>query len=101
MTTLNLRNARILVTGGAGLIGSHIVDRLVHESAAEVVVLDNCVRGRRENLARATERGRVTIVEGDIRDRSLVKDVMSGIDVVFHQAAIRITQCADEPELAI
>jgi len=101
MDTLNLRNTRVLVTGGAGLIGSHIVDRLVAESAAEVVVLDNFVRGRRQNLASAIARGRVTIVEGDIRDRAMVDQVMQGIDVVFHQAAIRITQCADEPALAM
>jgi UDP-glucose 4-epimerase len=101
MDTLNLRNARVLVTGGAGLIGSHIVDRLVTESAAEIVVLDNFVRGRKEHLAGAMPSGRVTIVEGDIRDRALVGKVMDGIDVVFHQAALRITQCAEEPALAV
>jgi UDP-glucose 4-epimerase len=101
MAPLNPRDTRVLVTGGAGLIGSHIVDRLVGESVAEVVVLDNFVRGRRENLAGAIERGRVTVVDGDIRDRAVVADVMHGIDIVFHQAAIRITQCAEEPALAI
>ena len=101
MEALNLRDTRVLVTGGAGLIGSHIVDRLVQESAAEVVVLDNFTRGRRENLARAAELGHVTVVEGDIRDRDLVGEVMRGIDVVFHQAAIRITQCAEDPGLAL
>jgi UDP-glucose 4-epimerase len=101
MDALNLRNARVLVTGGAGLIGSHIVDRLLNESPAEIVVLDNFVRGRRDNLANAILSGRVTIIEGDIRDRALVTDVMQGIDVLFHQAAIRITQCAEEPALAM
>ena len=101
MDALNLRNARVLVTGGAGLIGSHIVDRLLNESPVEIVVLDNFVRGRRDNLANAVLSGRVTIIEGDIRDRALVKDAMRGIDVVFHQAAIRITQCAEEPALAM
>jgi UDP-glucose 4-epimerase len=101
MDSLNLRNARVLVTGGGGLIGSHIVDRLLNESPAEIVVLDNFVRGRRENLAHAVLSGRVTIIEGDIRDRALVTEVMQGIDVVFHQAAIRITQCAEEPALAM
>ena len=101
MDTLNLRNARVLVTGGAGLIGSHIVDRLVLEPAAEVVVLDNFTRGRRENLASAVGTGRVTVVEGDIRNPTLVDEVMKGIDVVFHEAAIRITQCAEEPALAM
>jgi UDP-glucose 4-epimerase len=101
MDTLSLRNARVLVTGGGGLIGSHIVDRLINESPAEIVVLDNFVRGRRENLAGAAVVGPLTIVEGDIRDRDLVNEVMKGIDVVFHQAALRITQCAEEPALAI
>lgn len=101
MAALKLANCRVLITGGAGLIGSHIADRLVDESVGEVVVLDNFVRGRRDNLAKACARGRVTIIEGDIRDRALVNSVMSGIDVVFHQAALRITQCAAEPDLAI
>ena len=98
---MNLRNTRALVTGGAGLIGSHIADRLVKEPVAEVVVLDNFVRGRLQNLDAAKAAGKVTVVEGDIRDRALVQKVMDGIDVVFHQAAIRITQCAEEPALAI
>ena len=101
MAPLKLANSRVLITGGAGLIGSHIADRLAAESVAEIVVLDNFVRGRRENLERAMACGRVTVVEGDIRDRALVAQVMQGIDVVFHQAALRITQCAAEPNLAI
>jgi UDP-glucose 4-epimerase len=96
-----MQNQRILITGGAGLIGSHIADQAIAEGAREIVVLDNFVRGRRENLARAMASRRVTIVEGDIRDRKLVAEVMQGIEVLFHQAAIRITQCAEEPRLAL
>jgi UDP-glucose 4-epimerase len=96
-----LRDQRILVTGGAGTIGSTIVDQLVQAGAAEIVVLDNFVRGRRANLAAAQEAGKVTVVDGDIRDRALLESVTAGIDVVFHQAAIRITQCAEEPRLAL
>ncbi len=92
---------RCLVTGGAGTIGSTIVDQLVAAGAAEVTVLDNLVRGRPANLARAQAAGNVRLVEGDIRDRQLVTALMSGIDLVFHQAAIRITQCATEPRLAL
>ena len=92
---------RALVTGGGGAIGSNVTDELVIGGAEEVVVLDNFVRGRRQNLAAAMPSGRVTIVEGDIRDRQLVSEAMQGIDVVFHQAAIRITQCAEEPALAM
>lgn len=94
---------RMLVTGGAGTIGSALVDQLVDAGAANVVVLDNFVRGRRENLAGAAERAgdRLTVVDGDINDRGLVAELTRGVDVVFHLAAIRITQCAQEPRLAL
>ncbi|HLA64960.1 MAG TPA: NAD-dependent epimerase/dehydratase family protein [Candidatus Saccharimonadales bacterium] len=92
---------RFLVTGGAGTIGSTIVDQLAAAGAKEIVVLDNFVRGRPENLTSARETGKVTLVDGDIRDGGLVRSLMPGIDVVFHQAAIRITQCATEPRLAL
>jgi UDP-glucose 4-epimerase len=91
---------RALITGGAGLIGSHIADRLVVEGFEEIVVLDNLTRGRRQNLAPAMASGRVTVVEGDIRDADLVLRAMQGIDIVFHEAAIRITHCAENPRLA-
>lgn len=97
----SLRGDRVLVTGGAGTIGSHLVDQLVQTGAEQIVVIDNFVRGRRANLAQALGSGSVRIVEGDIRDRDLLARVMPGIDVVFHQAAIRITQCAEEPRLAV
>jgi UDP-glucose 4-epimerase len=96
-----VRFNRVLITGGAGLIGSHIADQLVDHGVDEIVVLDNFVRGRRENLAYARAHGNVTIVDGDLRDRALVHDVVQGVDVIFHQAAIRITQCAEEPRLAL
>src|SRR5262249_60540806 len=99
--TVKLRNAPVLVTGGAGLLGPPSVDRLLLEPAGEVVVLDTFSRGRRSNLSGALTSNRVTIVEGDIRDRALLAEWMKGIDVVFHQAAIRITQCAEEPGLAV
>ena len=99
MTTLS--GARVLVTGGAGTIGSTIVDQALEAGAAHVDVLDNLVRGRRANLDDALATGRATLVEGDIRDRDLVHDLTRGKDLVFHQAAIRITQCAEEPRLAL
>lgn len=91
---------RALITGGAGLIGSHIADRLVVEGFQEIVVLDNLTRGRKRNLESAMASGRLTIVEGDIRDADLVLRSMEGIDIVFHEAAIRITHCAENPRLA-
>lgn len=96
-----MRDKRILITGGAGLVGSHIADQAVKLGAREIVILDNFVRGRRENIAWAMAHGPVTVVEGDICDCKMVAEVMQGIDVLFHQAAIRITQCAEEPRLAL
>jgi UDP-glucose 4-epimerase len=96
-----IENSVALVTGGAGTIGSTIVDELVEAGAAEIRVLDNFVRGRRANLAGALESGRVRVIEGDIRDVDAVRAATAGADVVFHQAAIRITQCAEEPRLAL
>ena len=96
-----IQGARVLVTGGAGTIGSTVVDQLLDEGASRVVVLDNLVRGRRDNLEGALGTGRVELVEGDLKDRDLVHDLTSQSDLVFHQAAIRITQCAEEPRLAL
>jgi UDP-glucose 4-epimerase len=76
---------KILVTGGAGFIGSHLVDRLVQANAGQVTVLDNFSRGRKENLA--LSRNKIEIVRGDIRDRTLFRSVMKGVDIVFHLAA--------------
>ena len=95
-----MNNKRVLITGGAGLIGSHIADRLAAEGAGEIVILDNFTRGRHRNLEPAAAVGNVRLVEGDIRDAHLVREVMEGIDIVFHEAAVRITQCAEDPRLA-
>jgi UDP-glucose 4-epimerase len=99
--THSLRGERVLITGGAGAVGSNLADQVVRAGASEIVVLDNFVRGRRENLAWALEHGNVELIEGDIRDRAQVAALMQGIDVVFHMAALRITQCAVEPRAAL
>ncbi|WEJ59318.1 NAD-dependent epimerase/dehydratase family protein [Devosia sp. FJ2-5-3] len=95
-----MRGKRILITGGAGLIGSHIADLVARQDPTEIVILDNFVRGRLDNLDEARRLANITIVEGDIRDTAKVAETMAGIDILFHQAAIRITQCAEEPRLA-
>ncbi|WP_327667677.1 SDR family NAD(P)-dependent oxidoreductase [Streptomyces sp. NBC_00485] len=100
MQLSSVRGKKILVTGGAGTIGSNLVDLLAEGGAREIVVLDNFVRGRRANLARALPSGVVEVVEGDVRDAETVRKVTEGADLVFHLAAIRITQCAEEPRLA-
>jgi len=91
----------VLVTGGAGAIGSTLADQLLDAGAGEVLAVDNFVRGRRSNLDDAIADPRFELVEGDIRDRALVEELVDGVDFVFHQAAIRITQCAEEPRLAL
>ena len=94
---------RILVTGGAGTIGSTVVDQLIAAGAAEVTVLDNFTRGRRENLAESLDVAgdQLTIVDGDINDVPLVHELCVDVDVVFHLAALRITQCAEQPRAAL
>jgi UDP-glucose 4-epimerase len=91
---------RALITGGLGLVGSHIANGLV-DQGTDVVVLDDLSRGRRSNLASAEAIGNVRVVEGDIRDQALMDRLTDGADVVFHQAALRITRCAEEPRLAL
>jgi UDP-glucose 4-epimerase len=96
-----LKGKRILVTGGAGFIGSHIIDLLCQEDCAEIVAIDNMVRGRPENLHHAMARHPVRLVVGDIRDSKLMASLVRDADIVFHQAALRITHCAAEPRLAM
>jgi UDP-glucose 4-epimerase len=96
-----LSDKRVLVTGGSGFVGSHLVDLLVKQKCREIVVVDNMVRGRAANLTQAMSSGRVTLVDGDIRDTALMRRLVAGTDTVFHQAALRITHCAAEPNEAM
>lgn len=93
--------AKILVIGGAGFVGSHIVDQLTKEPVAEIVVLDNFVRGRRANLAGAEKDKRVRVVEGDIMDVELLRRLIRDADCVFHLAALWLYECVHEPRAAL
>ncbi len=97
---MNLSGARILVTGGAGLVGSHIVDELIDEGAS-VIVFDSLIRGRPEHLAEARSRGDVVIIQGDLRDREALRQAVRGCDFCFHQAAAWLRLCEETPRLAI
>jgi UDP-glucose 4-epimerase len=96
-----LAGKKVLVTGGAGFIGSRTVDELLPCGCSEIVVIDDMIRGRPENLAAALVSGRVRLVHGDICDRALMRGLVDGSDTVFHLAALRITQCAAEPRRAM
>jgi UDP-glucose 4-epimerase len=93
----SIQGAKILITGGAGFIGSTTADQLLDAGAGEVRVLDNFVRGNRRNLDRAIEKGPLVLIEGDIRDPDTVDAAMAGIDYIIHLAALRITRCAEAP----
>jgi UDP-glucose 4-epimerase len=96
-----IEDSRILVIGGAGFVGSHIVDQLLAEPVREIVVLDNLVRGTRNNLAGALEDERVTLVEGTVEDIELLRDLMRGTDYAFHLAALWLYECVHEPRKAL
>ena len=98
---MKLDDSRILVIGGAGFVGSHVVDQLTKEPVREIVVLDNFVRGTRHNLERATNDNRVQIVDGSITDRELLRELMQGTDYVFHFAALWLFECVHQPRSAL
>ena len=96
-----IENSRILVTGGAGFVGSHVVDRLLAEPVREIVILDNLVRGTRRNVEAATGDGRVSLVEGGIDDLDLLEELMRGTEYVLHLAALWLYECVHDPRSAI
>lgn len=97
----DLKNKRIVVIGGAGFIGSHIVDQLLEEPVSEIVVLDNFVRGKLTNLENAQRDSRVRVVEGSIVDKTLLLSVLKDADYVFHLAALWLGECVSDPDAAI
>jgi len=100
-TKNEISGSRILITGGAGFIGSFIADQLVERGVAEVILLDNMLRGTQSNVARALSTGRAKLIEGTICDTNLLDALLDGIDYCFHMAALRITHCAEHPREAL
>lgn len=98
---MDLKESRILVIGGAGFVGSHIVDQLLDEQVREIVILDNFCRGTRKNIQRAVTDPRVKVVDGSITDRGLLEELMSGTDGVFHLAALWLGECVHDPRSAL
>ena len=98
---MKIKGNRFLITGGAGLMGSHIADSLLAGEASEIILFDNFVRGSMHNIESVLKDSRVHLVKGDIRDLDKLMDLATGIDGLFHMAAIRITACADNPREAM
>jgi UDP-glucose 4-epimerase len=96
-----VQGKKILITGGAGFVGSVTADQLLQAGASEVRILDNLVRGNLRNLESARERGNIVFIEGDVSNESTVDHAVEGIDYVFHLAALRITRCAEAPREAV
>lgn len=99
---MDLAGKRLLVVGGAGLIGSHVVEKLIETDAGEIVVYDNFFRGRRDNLRDALRDPRVSIYPhgGDVLHTDILMRAMEGVDGVFHLAALWLLQCHDYPRAA-
>src|SRR5688572_3243814 len=99
---MDLTGKRILVIGGAGLVGSHIVDQLTRTDVAEIIVYDNFFRGRMENLREALSDRRVSIFPhgGDVLQSDILERAMEGVDGVFHLAALWLLQCHEYPRAA-
>jgi len=102
MQQMGISGAKVLVIGGGGFIGSHVVGELLKAPVAEVVVFDNFTRGKHENLAPYLTDSRCQIYPhgGDIRDMDLLDDAMQGKDYVVHLAAMWLLHCKDYPRTA-
>jgi UDP-glucose 4-epimerase len=99
---LELKGKKVLVVGGAGLIGSHVVDQLIATDVAEIVVYDNFFRGVKDNLREALADPRVSIYPhgGDVLHSDILERAMEGVDGVFHLAALWLLQCHEYPRAA-
>lgn len=92
-----INNSTILVTGGAGFIGSYVVEKLLAFDPAKIVIIDNFIRGSEENLKSFRDNSKINLLIGDIRDKQLMESAIEGCDYVFHMAALRINACAANP----
>lgn len=92
-----ITGSTFLVTGGAGFIGSYLVEELLLLNPAKIVIIDNLIRGTRENMKNFISNPVVDFIEGDIRNEVLLEKCISGSDYVFHLAALRINACAANP----
>ncbi len=92
-----VKNSVILVTGGAGFIGSYVVEQLIPLEPAKIIIIDNFIRGSMANMKSFYDNPIVEVHEGDIRDAVMMDKLVSGADYVYHMAALRINACAANP----
>ena len=92
-----VKDSVILVTGGAGFIGSYVVEELLKLEPKEIRIIDNFIRGSEANMVSFRNNPIVSVVTGDIRDQVLMNKLVAGCDYVFHMAALRINACAANP----
>jgi UDP-glucose 4-epimerase len=99
---MDIRGKKLVVIGGAGLIGSHTVDQLTRQDASEILIYDNFVRGTHQNLSAALRDPRVKVydVGGDILQSDILQSALEGADGVFHFAALWLLQCHEYPRSA-
>jgi UDP-glucose 4-epimerase len=99
---VDIKGKKLVLIGGAGLIGSHTLDALVKEDVKEIVVYDNFVRGTNENISESLKDPRVKIYDigGDILQTDILNSALKGADGVFHFAALWLLQCHDYPHSA-
>lgn len=99
---MEIKDSKLIVIGGGGLIGSHTIDQLVKEDAKEIVIYDNFTRGRLENLHESMKDPRVKIFNagGDILQTDVLDAAFKGADGVFHFAALWLLQCHEFPRSA-
>lgn len=99
---MDIKGKKLVVVGGAGLIGSHTIDHLLKDDVKEILIYDNFVRGRVENLNNALKDSRVKIfdVGGDVMQTDILEAAFEGADGVFHFAALWLLQCHDYPRSA-
>jgi UDP-glucose 4-epimerase len=92
-----LNNTTVFVTGGAGFIGSYVVEYLLEFHPKKIIILDNLVRGSLDNMNNFIDNERVEFIEGDIRNYELLEKCIQNSEYVFHMAALRINACASDP----
>jgi UDP-glucose 4-epimerase len=93
-----IKDSVIFVSGGAGFIGSYLIEELLQHQPKKIIILDNLIRGSIENMKNFSKDPRVEFNEGDIRDSALLEKCITGADYVFHMAALRINACVADPQ---